>query len=171
MASDIVFNFVFHETVIQACEEVDLLLAIVDQKTKDCHGTVDIIRVVPSEKIIRKRKRVTRSSNVKKVFLCDQCDYESDAKYLIDRHMRRIHENAEKLKCKLCNFTSIYPYSIKRHVARQHHNVEMSSESSCIMARTRRTVIRETSSDNGTSSERDNVDLLEIGSVNSFWRM
>ena len=174
MASDIMFDFCFHETVIHACE-VDLLLAIVDTKTKDCHGTVNVIRVVPSasEKLIRKRKRVTRNRNVKvqKVFLCDHCDYESNAKYMIDRHLRRIHEeSAEKHKCKLCNFTSMYPYSIKRHVTRTHQNVEMSSESSSITVRTRRTVIQETSS--SCNSERDNVGRsLEIGSVNSFWAM
>ena len=174
MASDIMFEFCLYETVIHACE-VDLLLAIVDTKTKYCHGTVDVIRVVPSasEKVIRKRKRVTRNRNVKvqKVFLCDHCDYESNAKYMIDRHMRRIHEeSAEKHNYKLCNFTSMYPYSIKRYVTRTHQNVEMSSESSGITVRTRRTVIQETSS--SCNSERDNVGRsLEIGSVNSFWAM
>ena len=171
MASDIKFEFCFHET-INSCG-ADLLLEIVDTKTKDCHGTVDLICVVP-EKVKRKRMRVARNRNVKvqKAFLCDYCDYESNAKYMKDRHMRRIHESADKNKCKFCNFTSMYPYNIKRHVTRTHKNVElseMSSESS-ITVRTRRTVIQETSS--SCNSERDNVGRsLEIGSVNSFWAM
>ena len=138
MASDIKFDFCFHETII-ACG-VDLLPEIVDTKTKDCHGTVSVISVVPSEKVNRKRKRVARNRNVRtvqKVFLCDYCDYESNAKYMTDRHMRRIHEkSADKHKCKFCNFTSMYPYNIKRHVTRTHKNVvEMSSESSKLLSK------------------------------------
>ena len=170
MASDIKFDFCFHETIISC--GADLLLEIVDTKTKDCHGTIDVICVVPSEKVNSKRKRVARNRNVKvqKVFLCDYCDYESNAKYMTDRHMRRIHEeSADKHKCKICNFTSMYPYNIKMHVTRTHKNFEMSSESS-ITVRTRRTVIQETSS--SCNSIRDTVGRsLEIGSVNSFWAM
>ena len=46
MASDIRFDFCFHETIIHA-SEADLLLEIVDTKTKDCHRTVSVMSVVP----------------------------------------------------------------------------------------------------------------------------
>ena len=121
----------------------------------------------------RKRKRVARNvRKVQKVFLCDYCDYESNAKYMTDRHMRRIHEeSADKHKCKFCNFTSMYPYKIKRHVTRNHKNVEMSSESS-ITVRPRRTVIQSSETSSSCNSIRNTVGMsLDIGSLNSFWAM
>ena len=174
MASDIKFEFYFHETIITC--GVDLLLGIVDTKTKGCHGTVSLISVVPSETMNRKR-RVARNRNVRtvnKVFLCDYCDYESNAKYMTDRHIRRIHEeSAVKHKCKFCNFTSMYPFNIKRHVTRTHKDVvEILSESSSLTVRPRRTVI-ESSDTSGCNSIRNTVGMsFEKGSdVSSFWAM
>ena len=175
MACDIKFDFSFHETIISC--GADLLLEIVDTKIKDCHGTVDVICVVPSEKVNRKRKRVARNRNVRtvrKVFLCDYCDYESNATYMTDRHMRRIHEESlDKHKCKFCNFTSMYPYNIKRHVTRTHKDVvEMSSESSSLKVRPRRIVI-ESSDTSSCNSIRNTVEMsFEKGSdVSSFLAM
>ena len=120
---------------------------------------------------------MARNRNVRtaqKVFLCNYCDYESNAKYMTDRHMRRIHEeSADKNKCKFCNFTSMYPYNIKKHVTRTHKDVvEMSLESSTLKVRPRRIVI-ESSDTSSCNSIRNTVEMsFEKGSdVSSFWAM
>ena len=174
MASDLKFEFCFHETIIT--RGVDLLLGIIDPKTEACHGTVNLIRVVSSEKLNRKR-RVARNRNVrtvKKVFSCNYCDYESNSKYMTDRQIRTIHEHsADMHKCKFCNFTSMYPFNIKRHVTRTHKDVvEMSAESSSPTVRPRRSFI-ESSDTSGCKTIRNTVEMsFEKGSdVSSFWAM
>ena len=69
MASDLRFEFCFHETIIKC--GVNLLLGIIDPETENCHGTVNIThQILPSEKLNRKRK-IARNKivKIKKVFL------------------------------------------------------------------------------------------------------
>ena len=60
MATDLRFDFCFHETIITC--GVNLLLGIIDPKTEECHGTIDVISVKPLEKVNCKRKRRAAST-------------------------------------------------------------------------------------------------------------
>ena len=153
MATDLRFDFCFQETIITC--GVNLLLEIIDPKTEECHGTIDVINVKPLEKVNSKRKR--RAANTKrlrtqKVFICDQCAYASKEKYMMDRHVRRIHDNSlERQKCAVCKFSSIYTYSMKRHMIRAHKNTtietQVSDSSSCVTTRSQNKAIQTTMSD------------------------
>ena len=174
---DIKFEFCFHETIITC--GVDLLLGIIDPITEACHGTVNLTRVVPSEKQVNRKRRTARNKIgiVKKVYLCDYCDYGSNAKYMMDRHVRRIHEHsADRQKCKFSNFTSMYPFNIKGHVTRAHKDgVEMSDSSNLPVpsVRPRRRVILSDSSSCHTMTKNTVEMPFEnaFSEVNSFWAM
>ena len=162
--------------------------ANLDPKTEACHGTVSLIRVKgePSEKVTEKvnRKRTTQNKNatIKKVFLCDKCDYGANDKYLKDRHMKRIHDNSlDRIKCTFCSFSTIYSFSIKRHMLRYHTNkaiqtpVPVSDSSSCLTTTSRSRIsqmpVSDTSSYVTTISQKNKAAQTSRSDVSSFWDM
>ena len=160
--------------------------SMVDSKKNE--GTVSLIRVKrePSEKVTEKvtRKRTTRNKNatIKKVFLCDKCDYVVNEKYLRDRHMKRIHDNClDRIKCTVCSFSSIYSFSIKRHMLRAHKDiaiqtpVPVSDSSSGVTTRSRSKISQMKVSDSSsyvtTISQNNKAAQTSRSDVSSFWDM
>ena len=147
MANDKLFEFCFDELIILT--EETLVLGIIHPETDVCLGTLDIRTVMPLEtKVNRKRALSTRSSvSKKKVFLCNYCEYQSNAKYMTDRHVARIQEKCvEPQVCSFCKFSNLYSFNMKRHIMRSHANRQMktpmSDSSSCDLRRSsRKTVI------------------------------
>ena len=92
-------KLLIHGTVVQAVERAPLLLALVDPSTGFCHGSEDIVK---EEEKFGKRRRVTVVAGSKKKFFCDSCNYSSKEKYLLTRHIARVHEKT--INKKRCNF-------------------------------------------------------------------
>ena len=139
--NDIVFEFEFEQSITKT--EETLILGIIHPEIDLCHGTVSIRTVKPVKKVNRKRRALsTRGSlSKKKVFLCKYSDYQSNAKYMTDRHVAGIHEKTvEPQVCSFCRFSSVYSFNMKRHIMRSHPNREpsMSDSSSCNLSRSKR---------------------------------
>ena len=178
MATDLRFDFCFHETIITC--GVKLLLGIIDPKTEECHGTIDVISVKPLKKVNSKRKRraaSTKRLNAQKVFICNQCEYASKEKYMMDRHVRRIHDDSfERQKCAVCEFSSIYTYSMKRHMIRAHKNTtietQVSDSSSCVTTRSQKNKTIQKPSDSSscvTTRSQNKAIQTTMSDVSSFW--
>ena len=140
--NDIVFVFEFEQSIIRT--EETLLLGIIHPETELCHVTVSIRTVKPVEKVNRKRRALSTgggSVSKMKFFVCKYCDYQSNAEYMTDRHLARVHEKSvEPQICSFCPFSGLYCFNMKRQVIRSHPNREtvMSDSSSCNLRRSKR---------------------------------
>ena len=79
-------KMLLHQSVVQAVESAPLVLALVDPSTGFCHCIADIVKV---EEHVRTRATVAGG---KGRYHCDFCNYSTKDKYLITRHVARIHE-------------------------------------------------------------------------------
>ena len=144
---DVVFEFQLEQSII--ITEDTLYLGIIDLETDLCHGKLLMRTVKPDAKVNRKRGLSSTRGSVakKKVFVCDCCDYKSNAKYMTDRHVAKVHEKSvEPEKCSICQFTSLYALNIKRHMLRCHPNTEtLPSDSSSNLRRSKRSRVIELS--------------------------
>ena len=79
---DVVFEFQLEQSII--ITEDTLYLGIIDLETDLCHGKLLMRTVKPDAKVNRKRGLSSTRGSVakKKVFVCDYCDYKSNAKYM-----------------------------------------------------------------------------------------
>ena len=118
---------------------------IIRPETEVFHGTLDIRTVMPLENKVKRKKALSTRSSVskKKVFLCSYCEYQSNAKYLTDSHVARIHEKiVEPQVCSFRKFSSLYSFNMKRHLMRSHANRDvktpMKDSSSCHLRRSSR---------------------------------
>ena len=144
---DVVFEFQLEQSII--ITEDTLYLGIIDLETDLCHGKLLMRTVKPDAKVNRKRGLSSTRGSVakKKVFVCDYCEYKSNAKYMTDRHVAKVHEKSvEPEKCSICQFTSLYAFNIKRHMLRCHPNTEtLPSDSSSNLRRSKRSRVIELS--------------------------
>ena len=144
---DVVFGFQLEQSII--ITEDTLYLGIIDLETDLCHGKLLMRTVKPDAKVNRKRGLSSTRGSVakKKVFVCDYCDYKSNAKYMTDRHVAKVHEKSvEPEKCSICQFTSLYAFNIKRHMLRCRPNTEtQASDSSSNLRRSKRSRVIELS--------------------------
>ena len=62
------------------------------------------------------------SSKVPKLvdlFSCEKCEYESERKSKLNRHIKLVHEKVrvdKPVKCDVCDYTSPYPSNVKKHM-------------------------------------------------------
>ena len=112
------------DSVVQAVESGPIVLAMVDPITGFCHGIADIAKV--EEHVER---RATIAGGKRKKYHCDSCNYSTKDKYMITRHIARIHEKTlESKQCRFCKFSTIYPSNLTRHIHRAH-SIQDSSDS------------------------------------------
>ena len=109
-------KMLIHDSVVSAVESGPILLALVDPSTGFCHGLADIWKV---------QERVSRSTIAggKRIYHCNKCNYCSKDRYLITRHVARIHsKSVDSKRCWFCDFSTIYPSNLTRHIQRAHSN-------------------------------------------------
>ena len=51
-----------------------------------------------------------------KSYPCDKCNYSTDQKYLLDRHLSNVHSNLKTFVCDMCAFKTTYKYGQKSYV-------------------------------------------------------
>ena len=119
-------EFVIHETVIECLDE-SVVLVLIDPKTHFCHGYEEFFT---DHNVPKLRKRAKNVTVKKRKFNCSYCEYSTKEKYMVTRHVARIHEKtvANKL-CSCCHFSTIYASNLKRHIHRAHSS-KISSNSS-----------------------------------------
>lgn len=59
-------------------------------------------------------------SDSSETFACPQCDFTSNDKKVLSRHLRITHYNTETLNCKECDFTTSYKKSMTSHQLSKH---------------------------------------------------
>ena len=53
---------------------------------------------------------------------CDRCDYLTDEKYLLARHVKNVHSVIKSFACSKCDFKTTYKYGLDKHVKVVHEN-------------------------------------------------
>ena len=112
-------KMVMTDTVVEAVESGPVEFAMVDTTTGFCHGIANIAKVEEDVKIVAGKRRK---------YYCDSCSYSTKDKYMITRHISRIHQKSLATKqCRFCEFTTIYPSNLTRHMHRAHSSQDSDS--------------------------------------------
>ena len=53
---------------------------------------------------------------------CDLCDYLTDEKYLLSRHVKNVHSEIKAFVCDKCDFKTTYKYGLKKHEKVVHND-------------------------------------------------
>jgi hypothetical protein len=53
---------------------------------------------------------------------CDLCDYLTDEKYLLSRHVKNVHSEIKAFVCAKCDFKTTYKYGLKKHEKVVHND-------------------------------------------------
>ena len=64
----------------------------------------------------------TQEDNIEALnsFKCDRCDYSTDEKYLLGRHIKNVHSELKSFACDKCEFKTTYKYGLAKHVKVVH---------------------------------------------------
>ena len=62
-----------------------------------------------------------------KAFKCNSCDYASEYKGNLNKHIMSVHDRNKPFKCKLCKYAGICNSDLKKHEISVHKKNETSS--------------------------------------------